>query len=110
MCKNKPKFGGDGNKKKACLLKFCKNRVFLKKTMNNFASIRKPDKIFLNVFFQTKTNFSAMPNEVDRYGRQRERRVRSPSRSSGRSRSQSLKISFQEQELEAIKLDLTQGR
>ena len=86
MCKNKPKFGGDGNKKKACLLKFCKNRVFLKK------------------------NFSAMPNEVDRYGRQRERRVRSPSRSSGRSRSQSLKISFQEQELEAIKLDLTQGR
>ena len=27
MCKNKPKFGGDGNKKKACLLKFCKNSL-----------------------------------------------------------------------------------
>ena len=44
-------------------------------------------------FFSTSIfrliNFSAMPNDVDRYGRQRERRVRSPSHCSGRSRSQS---------------------
>lgn len=44
MCENKPKFGGDGSMKKACLLKFCRNRVFKKQAINNVVRIRKPSQ------------------------------------------------------------------